>query len=72
MKNRILIVISLLAIALGSQTALVANDQVQALVIKNGSATAAQIAICHKGRTITVNEMAWPAHLAHGDTKGPC
>ncbi|MEI6085117.1 MAG: hypothetical protein WCS70_12555 [Verrucomicrobiota bacterium] len=31
-----------------------------------------KITICHKGNTITVNENAVPAHLAHGDTLGPC
>lgn len=29
--------------------------------------------ICHKGEsTITVADEALPAHLAHGDTIGPC
>ncbi|MEI6085116.1 MAG: hypothetical protein WCS70_12550 [Verrucomicrobiota bacterium] len=31
-----------------------------------------RIIICHKGKTITVAEAAVPAHLAHGDTLGPC
>jgi hypothetical protein len=28
--------------------------------------------ICHKGHTITVGRAALEAHLAHGDTVGPC
>lgn len=28
--------------------------------------------LCHKGRTLTVGEAAVAAHLAHGDTCGPC
>jgi len=28
--------------------------------------------ICHKGVTITVADAALPAHMAHGDTIGPC
>lgn len=31
-----------------------------------------RVTICHKGKTITVAEPAVPAHLAHGDTIGPC
>ena len=32
-----------------------------------------KITICHKGKnTITVSVNAWPAHLRHGDTEGPC
>ncbi len=32
-----------------------------------------KVTICHKGRnTITVAEPALRAHLAHGDTMGPC
>ena len=31
-----------------------------------------KIMICHKGHTIYVAEPAVPAHLAHGDTLGPC
>jgi hypothetical protein len=32
-----------------------------------------KIIICHKGKnTISVSENALPAHLAHGDTLGPC
>lgn len=28
--------------------------------------------ICHNGQTITIDYSAWPAHRAHGDTKGAC
>lgn len=31
-----------------------------------------KIIICHKGNTITISPDALPAHLAHGDTLGPC
>jgi len=32
-----------------------------------------KITICHKGKnTITISISAWPAHEAHGDTKGAC
>ena len=28
--------------------------------------------VCHRGRTLSVDGHALPAHLAHGDTEGPC
>ena len=32
-----------------------------------------KITICHKGKnTLTISIEAWPAHEAHGDTKGAC
>ncbi|MGZ4020066.1 MAG: Kazal-type serine protease inhibitor domain-containing protein, partial [Flavisolibacter sp.] len=31
-----------------------------------------KVTICHKGHTITVGAPAVAAHLAHGDTLGPC
>jgi hypothetical protein len=31
-----------------------------------------KVTICHKGHTISVDRHAVPAHLAHGDTLGPC
>jgi hypothetical protein len=31
-----------------------------------------KVTICHKGKTITVSQKAWPAHQRHGDTLGPC
>jgi hypothetical protein len=37
-----------------------------------GHAPPKKVAVCHKGRTIMVSEAAVPAHLAHGDTLGPC
>jgi coenzyme PQQ synthesis protein D (PqqD) len=39
-----------------------------------GSARAhdAKVQVCHRGRTIWVSKEALPAHLAHGDTLGPC
>ena len=30
------------------------------------------VAMCHKGRTIMVNQDAVTSHLEHGDTMGPC
>src|SRR5438093_1347789 len=32
----------------------------------------AKVTICHQGNTLTVAEPAVQAHLAHGDTLGPC
>ena len=32
----------------------------------------AKVTICHKGTTITVGRPSLRAHLAHGDTEGPC
>jgi hypothetical protein len=31
-----------------------------------------KVIICHKGRTISVDAAAVPAHLRHGDTRGAC
>ena len=31
-----------------------------------------KVAMCHDGKTIMVDASAVPAHLAHGDTLGPC
>ena len=31
-----------------------------------------KVAMCHQGRTIMVDQSAVEAHLAHGDTMGPC
>lgn len=32
----------------------------------------AKVTLCHNGKTIQVTEASAPAHLAHGDTLGPC
>jgi hypothetical protein len=37
-----------------------------------GVRKAAKVIICHKGKTKSVSESALAAHLAHGDTEGPC
>jgi len=37
-----------------------------------GHGSPKKVVICHKGRTIEVAESAVEAHLAHGDTLGPC
>lgn len=34
--------------------------------------TEERITICHNGKTIQISPSAWPAHEAHGDTRGPC
>jgi hypothetical protein len=31
-----------------------------------------KVTICHKGHTITIGKPALPAHLRHGDHRGPC
>ena len=31
-----------------------------------------RVAVCHNGHTIMIPPPAVPAHLAHGDTLGPC
>jgi hypothetical protein len=31
-----------------------------------------RVAVCHEGRTLFISIAALPAHLAHGDTAGPC
>jgi hypothetical protein len=31
-----------------------------------------KVTICHKGKAISVSRNALNAHLAHGDTVGPC
>jgi len=41
----------------------------------NGAATVAgqpKVTLCHKGETLSVAQPAVQAHLAHGDTLGPC
>lgn len=38
----------------------------------NADKSSRKVTICHKGHTITVDEHALKAHLAHGDTQGPC
>jgi hypothetical protein len=34
--------------------------------------TPGKVAICHKGKTIYVNEAAVKAHVKHGDYMGTC
>lgn len=31
-----------------------------------------KVKVCHNGHTIVISKSALPAHLAHGDTEGPC
>lgn len=33
---------------------------------------AEKVTLCHKGKTIKIDESAVAAHLAHGDTLGAC
>ena len=35
-------------------------------------ASSTRTLVCHKGRTIVVDDDAVPGHLGHGDTLGPC
>ena len=39
---------------------------------KSAKASHDPVVICHKGREITVDANAVPAHLAHGDKVGSC
>jgi len=56
--------------------ALVALASVVGLARAIASPASAQyqyrVAVCHKGHTIVIATPALKAHLAHGDTKGPC
>jgi len=56
--RRILIVIAILAAIAGILVTVYAQQD--------------RVTLCHRGNTITVAEPAVPAHLAHGDTLGPC
>ena len=52
-----------------------ADQQVLAHEIKlqDGDADGEKVTICHKSKnTLSIGASAWPAHLAHGDTPGPC
>jgi hypothetical protein len=41
--------------------------------LAEATATSDKVVICHKGKnTLTISVDALPAHLAHGDTIGPC
>jgi outer membrane biosynthesis protein TonB len=51
---------------------LIAAATLPALAAHNGSSQDHNVAVCHKGRTIHVNEHAVPAHVRHGDTEGAC
>jgi len=43
-----------------------------AVIEKTGPETSGKEAICHKGKTIYVDEAAVKAHLGHGDYMGTC
>lgn len=44
-----------------------------AVVVKEKAPeTSGKVAICHKGKTIYVDEAAVKAHLGHGDYMGTC
>src|SRR5438093_784675 len=74
-QNRRIILAGLL-----STIVVVAFAAVGGVGFANGSVSSAQyqygktkVTICHKGKnTITVSQAALKAHLAHGDTVGPC
>jgi hypothetical protein len=62
-------------------TVVVAFVALGAVGLASGSTSSAQaqyapgtkVTLCHKGKnTITVSQNALKAHLAHGDTVGPC
>ena len=36
------------------------------------AASSVDLTICHNGHTISIGQAAWPAHQAHGDTRGAC
>lgn len=67
MKFRILAVIALLVGSIG----VVAFAATQANAGGRGGGHD-PVTICHNGHTITVDDDAVPAHLAHGDTLGEC
>lgn len=43
-----------------------------AIIQESAHETSYKAAICHKGKTIYVNEAAVNAHLRHGDYMGVC
>ena len=43
-----------------------------AVIEETGPETSGKVAICHKGKTIYVDEAAVKAHLGHGDYMGTC
>jgi hypothetical protein len=52
--------------SLPSQTVVRASKEI------TGHAPPKKVTVCHKGQSISVSEAAVAAHLAHGDTLGPC
>jgi hypothetical protein len=45
---------------------------VLSLVPPASAHAASKVLVCHQGQTIEVDERSLAAHLAHGDTPGPC
>jgi hypothetical protein len=43
-----------------------------AVIEETGPVNSGKVAICHKGKTIYVDEAAVKAHLGHGDYMGTC
>lgn len=43
-----------------------------AVIEETGPVTNSTVAICHKGKTIYVDEASVKAHLGHGDYTGTC
>lgn len=39
---------------------------------EQSAVSADKFAVCHNGHSIDISSNAWPAHQAHGDTKGAC
>lgn len=63
--------ITLVALNQDSRTILIVVESESIAVVQND-----RISICHRSgnstRTLTINDNAWPAHQAHGDTLGAC
>jgi len=62
-----------------SQQVVLAHEIILQEETGDGSGTAGTITICHippgnssASHTLQIDESAWPAHAAHGDTLGPC
>ncbi|MCI1189131.1 hypothetical protein MON38_17035 [Hymenobacter sp. DH14] len=57
---------------LPGKSALAGRQQSSVAVAASANVSHDAVLICHKGREITVDAHAVPAHLAHGDKLGSC
>jgi hypothetical protein len=59
-----------------TSAARIAEPQHHAAVVSRDTPASSQygkkVTLCHRGKTITVDQSAAPAHLAQGDTPGKC